>query len=327
MDRAEEKVRLSVIDSLSAGYRFLGRRLELLLAPILLDLLFWLGPRLSVAPLFQQLAAFYTEASSIEGMPAEMAQMSEQMATLLAQSGERSNLFGVLANSSLLHVPSLLAASAPVSERAVIEVQSPLAALLLLLGFSLLGVLIGVVYMNLLARTLPLGDGPKPESFGKFVTLVLRHALMVALYVALVIVVILIGSIPLALLVTLFSLISPIIGSLILMLLSGTVLVLFFYLYFVTAALVMDNLPVHRAIVQSFVLVRSNFWATLGFVLLYNVITLGFAFIMAGLADMTPFGTIFAILLYDYSGSGLKMALLVFYRPRILKQDTPLVAA
>ena len=82
-----------------------------------------------------------------------------------------------------------------------------------------------------------------------------------------------IGSIPIALATALLSLISPFFGSLILLLLSGTILVLFFYLYFVTAAVVMDNLPVHRAIAQSFVLVRNNFWATLGFVLLYNFIT------------------------------------------------------
>jgi hypothetical protein len=233
----------------------------------------------------------------------------------------------VLANSSLLHVPSLLAASAPLNEWAVIEVQSPWAALLLLLGFSLLGVLIGVVYMNLLARTLPLGDGPKPERFGSFIGLALRHTLMVVFYAALVFLVILVGSIPLALVITLFSLISPLIGTLFLMLLSGTVLVLFFYLYFVTAAVIMDNLPVHRAVVQSFVLVRNNFWATLGFVLLYNVITLGFSYIMAGLAEMAPFGTITAILLYAYIGSGLTMALLVFYRTRILKQDISHVAA
>lgn len=318
--------RLGVIDSLSAGYRFLGRRVELLLIPILLDLLFWLGPRLSVAPLFQQLADFYTQAATMEGMPEEMVQISKQMALALAQSGEQSNLFGALANSSLLHVPTLLAGSMPLSNQ-VIEVQSPLSALLLFGGFSLLGVLIGVVYMNMLARTLPLGDAPKPTTFGAFLTAVLRHSLMVLLYVILLVGALLIGSIPVALAVTLFSLISPLIGSMILMLLSGTVLILFFYLYFVTAAVVMDNLPIHRAIAQSFVVVRNNFWATLGFVLLYNVIALGFAFIMNSLAEMAPWGTVAAVLLYAYIGSGLAMALLVFYRTRILKQEERLAAA
>jgi hypothetical protein len=209
----------------------------------------------------------------------------------------------------------------------VIEVQSPLSAVLLFGGFSLLGVLIGVVYMNMLARTVPLGDAPKPTTFGAFMTAVLRHSFMVLLYVILLVGALLIGSIPIALAVTLFSLISPLIGSMILMLLSGTVLILLFYLYLVTAAVVMDNLPVHRAIAQSFVVVRNNFWATLGFVLLYNVIALGFAFIMNSLAEMAPWGTVAALLLYAYIGSGLAMALLVFYRTRILKQEERLAAA
>lgn len=250
-----------------------------------------------------------------------MAQMSEQMATLLTESGKNSNLLGALANSSLLHVPSLMAGSASISERTVVELENPLAALLLLIGFSLLGVLIGVVYMNLLARTLPLGNGPKPASFREFVEVVLRHWVMVLLYIALLVVAVLAGSIPVGLAVGLLSLISPVIGSLLVMLLSGVLLVLFFYLYFVTAAMIMDNLPVHRAIMQSFMLVRNNFWATLGFVLLYNVIALGFAYIMTNVAAMTPIGTIVAILIYAYIGSGLAMALLVFYRTRILREN------
>jgi hypothetical protein len=318
--------RLGVIDSLSAGYRFLGRRLDLLIVPILLDLLFWLGPRLSLAPLFKQAAAFYSQAATLDGMPTEMVDISQQMATVLGQLGENSNLLGVLANSSLLHVPSLLGGSSPLSERTVIEVQSSLAAILLLIGFSLLGVLIGVIYMNMLARTLPIGDGPKASNVGEFLTVVVRHWVMVLLYVALVIVALLVGSIPITLATALLSLISPFFGSLIFMLLSGALLVLFFYLYFVTAALIMDNLPVHRAITQSFVLVRNNFWSMLGFVLLYNVITLGFAYILASLAAMTPIGTIAAILLYAYICSGLAMGMLVFYRTRVLKQDERLVS-
>ena len=318
---------MGVIESLSAGYRFLGRRLELLLIPILLDLLFWLGPRLSVAPLFQQLSAFYTQAANVEGMPTEMADMSEQMALLLQQTGESSNLLGALANSSLLHVPSLIASGIIPGANSVIEVQSPLAAVLLLISFSLIGVLLGVIYMDMLARHLPLGDGPKPLNFADFASVVLRHWLMVLLYVAFLVVAGVIGSIPIALVVTALSLISPFISSLLLMLLSGTLLVIFFYLYFVAAALIMDNLPVHRAIIQSFVLVRRNFWATLGFVVLYNVIMLGFAYLMTGVASITPIGTIAAILVYAYIGSGLAMALLVFYRTRILKQDEAIVAA
>jgi hypothetical protein len=272
-------------------------------------------------------ADFYTQAATMEGMSTDMVDMSQQIATLLTQSGEHSNLLGALVNSSLLHMPSLLAGNAPVAQRLIIEVQSPLAALLLLIAFSLLGVLIGVIYMDMLARTLPIGDSPKPMRFGEFVAMILHHWVMVLFYVALMIVAVVIGLIPITLTIALFSLISPAIGSLILMLLGGIFVVVFFYLTFVTPALILDNLPVHRAIVQSFVLVRNNFWATLGFVMLNNVIALGFALLLAGLAQMTPIGTIAAILLYAYIGTGLTMALLVFYRTRLLKHEEGLVPA
>jgi hypothetical protein len=282
---------------------------------------------LSLAPLFQQLAAFYTQAAQMEGMPEEMAQMSDQMATLLADSGTSSNLLGVLANSSLLHVPSLLAGRIIPGDRIVIQLQEPLAAILLLISFSLIGVLLGVIYMNMLARTMPIGDGPKPVSVGAFATTVVRHWLLLLLYVAILVAAVLIGSIPIMLAITLLSMISPFIGSLLFMLISGTLLVVFFYLYFVSAAVILDNLPVHRAIIQSFVLVRNNFWATFGFVVLYNVIMAGFAYIMTSLADMPPLGTLVAIFSYAYIGSGLAIALLVFYRTRILKQDKAFVSA
>jgi uncharacterized membrane protein len=42
---------------------------------------------------------------------------------------------------------------------------------------------------------------------------------------------------------------------------------------------------------------------------------------------MTPLGTIAAILIYAYIGSGLTMGLLVFYRTRILKHEELRVAS
>ena len=59
---------MSIIDSLSAGYRFLTRRLDLLFLPILLDLILWLAPGLSVAPLFERAAHFYQEVSATPGL-------------------------------------------------------------------------------------------------------------------------------------------------------------------------------------------------------------------------------------------------------------------
>jgi hypothetical protein len=312
---------LGVIDSLSAGYRVLGKRLDLLLTPLLLDLMLWLAPRLSIAPIFRQLAGFYTDAAQVEGMSADMSDMSRQVADMLSQSGANSNLLNVLVNTSLLHVPSLLTYVGTPGDNRVIEVGNLLAALLLFVGFGLLGILIGVVYLNQLVRLVPLGSAPKPTDAGEFIGAVLRHWWMVVLYVVLIVLTLTMVSIPAALATALLTLISPVIGSLLVLVLSGAILVILFYLYFVTIALIMDNLSIQRAIVQSFRLVRGYFWATLGFVMIYNLISLGFALLMANIAMLNPITTILAILIYAYIGTGLTLALLVFYRTRILKQE------
>lgn len=312
---------LGVIDSLSAGYRFLGRRLELLLVPVLLDLLLWLAPRLSIAPLMRQVAAFYASATTLEGLPADMAALSRQVSEQLAAGGQRSNLLEMLVNSSLLHVPSLLATLGPVSQGRILEIDHPLAAFGLLGGFGLLGLLIGVVYMNLLAQRLPLGSAPKASDPGSFVQTVARQWVMVVLYLLFLLVLLAAGAIPALVATAMMSLFSPLLGSFLMVLFSGAVLVLFFYLFFVTAALVLDNLPIHLAVAQSFVLVRNNFWATLGFVVLSNVILAGVALLAARLTTWSPLGIVAAIVIYAYIGSGLAMALLVFYRTRVLRGE------
>ncbi len=312
---------MGIIDSLSAGYRFLGRRVELLLIPILLDLILWVAPRFSIAPILRQVAAFYASATVMESLPEDMAALSQQVSDQLITAGQQSNLLEVLVNSSLLHVPSLLATVGPVTQGHILEIHHPLAAFGLFGGFGLIGLLLGVIYMNLLAQRLPLGGAPKAASATSFLQIVARQWVMVVLYLLLLLALLTVGAIPALVATAVISLISPVLGSFFAVLFSGSILVLLFYLFFVTAALVLDNLPVHLAMMQSIALVRNNFWATLGFVLLSNVILAGVALIMARLTIWAPVGVAAAIVIYAYIGSGLAMALLVFYRTRVLREE------
>ena len=50
---------MSIIDSISTGYRFVSQRPALLLLPLLLDALLWVLPRWSISPLLARLADFY----------------------------------------------------------------------------------------------------------------------------------------------------------------------------------------------------------------------------------------------------------------------------
>ena len=104
----------------------------------------------------------------MEGVPPDMAAMTAQVADMLTEVGRHSNLMEVMVSGSLLHVPSLLVAIGPVAEDHVFEIDNPLAAAVIAGVLGLIGLLLGVVYMNLLARRLPLGGAAKPATAADF---------------------------------------------------------------------------------------------------------------------------------------------------------------
>ena len=311
---------MGIIDCLSAGYRFLGRRVELLLIPILLDLLLWFGPQLSVAPLFDEAGSLYARMASVEGVTPEMGQMVQQLADGIKEMGKGSNLVAGLVSGTLLHVPSLLMTGSPAPSTVTIEITEPWLALVLWLSFSVLGVLIGVIYLGLLARRLPIG-AMAGASASEFMAMVLRQWVQVIGFVVLLTFGLMLLYIPVGMAVGLLMLVNPALGSLAAAMAGGFMLIAFFYLCFVTPGLVMDNLPLNVAVVRSLRLVRDNFWPTLGFIVLSNFIGLGFALLLTQVAMWVPWGTLAGILANAYVGTGLSMALLVFYRSRLIKGE------
>jgi hypothetical protein len=309
---------LGVIDCLSAGFRYLGWRFELILIPVCLDLLLWLGPRFSVAPLLDSFAAAYGELAAAEGVTPELGQMVDQLAASIREVGQGSNLLTGLVSSTLLHVPSLPLLGGGWVSGAVVEIATAGEAVVWWLLFGLLGLLIGVIYLTLLARRLPIGSmaGARlPEA----AVAVFRHWLQVIGFVLLVAAGLALVYLPISFAVGLIMLASPAFASAVAALAGAVTLVVFFYLYFVTAALIMDNVPLSAAILRSVRLVRDNFWPTLGLILISNVIVVGIAILLVQLANLAPAGALLAIAINAYIGTGLSMALLVYYRSRLIK--------
>jgi hypothetical protein len=162
----EESARpLGVIGSLAAGFEMLGQRLWLIGLPVLLDLLLWLGPRLSIAPLLKQFVALLLAQPTADPTMAPQVAQATQM---LEQFGDQFNLFSLLAALPLLNVPSLLAQHVP--GRA-----SPLDGPRVLLATNVLtpmawgvvlvpmGLLLGFLYLNSLARQVRALRSPDEE--------------------------------------------------------------------------------------------------------------------------------------------------------------------
>lgn len=311
---------MGIVDSLSAGYRVLTRRLELIVIPLLLDVLLWLAPRFSIEPLLLRLADVYRDLGAGMGENGgELASLTTQMTDLLTAAGASSNLLQFLVNGSLFHVPSLLV-NVPMLKDAqnTIQIESAGAAGLLGLGFSVTGVLIGVLYMNLLAQAVPLGEGHKMLSAVELSMQVLRHWVRTLLFVVGFFFALLIVYIPITIGTTLLMALSPALGGGVMLLLSGLSVVVLFYLYFVTVGLVLDDLPISQAVVRSVTLVRRNFWTTLGFILVTTLISLGLGLLIGQLALSGPIGSLIAALVNAFIGTGMVLALLVLYRTRLL---------
>ncbi len=311
---------MSVIDSLSAGYRFVTRHLELLIWPLLLDVLLWFLPRVSIAPLTRQVADFYANLSGGAALSGSMAEMADQVQEMLAFLGDTVNLAALLVSSTLYHVPSLVAALPELKQgHATLEIGSFSTAGLVALGCMALGLFLGVIYMNLLAHALPLGEGHKPLSVGGFLATAWRQWLRTLRFVLGVALALFLAYIPVAIGVSILSLISPVLASGALLLAGGLVMVAFVYLYFVTAGLVLDDLRVREAVTRSVLVVGRYFWATLAFIGLSYLIRAGIGVLLARLATTGVPGTVVAALVNAFIGTGLAMALLVFYRTRILR--------
>ncbi len=275
-------------------------------------------PPLSIASLLEQLAGFYARATDVEGFPPELVEMSNEVSLSITMLGENSNLWTLLANTWLMHVPSMMATVGPMPDATPISIDSFSAALGLAIVLSMAGIFIGTFYLELLVQFLPIGNGHKAHTWRDFAGNVFRHCVRILGFVLVAGIGMFLAYIPLSFGVGIVALVSPPVSSVLVILLGGVTLVAFFYLFFVVPAIVMDDLTIFGAIKQSFSLVRSNFVVTLGFVFLTSFITIGFSLILLPLAEAVPFGTTAAIVSNSFLGTGLAVALFVFYRTRIL---------
>jgi len=318
---------LGIIDSISAGYRFLGRRVELILIPVLLDLLLWLAPQVSIAPIVTRVADAYTQMAGAAGMPAGFGELTATTTEMLDLMGESTNLLSGLVSGSLMSVPTIAGALTAPMTRDPLLVSNSLAALGLWLGITLLGLLLGVLYMELLARVLPLGAAHKSDSAGSLLRNTIRHFGRVVLYALLMVAIFLVAIVPLSAVLSIFLMLAPALGTTMVAVAGGLFFVVFVYLYFVTAAIVLDDAKVLEATGRSIQLVRRNFLPVIGFVALVTMIGLGMGLLLARVAASSPFVAVLAIVLNAWIGTGLTMALLVFYRSRVLVDAQPQPAA
>ena len=305
---------LSVIDTLSAGFNTITRKLWLIIPPVLLDLYLWRGPRLSILQVARQLAHFLRglPSTSLSGVP------PSALAQALEEMGRELNLFSLLHNG-LMGMPSLIAwAASEIEGRQIgdaIEINSWGSLLIISAALLLLGVFIGSIYLVLTALAIRQENLSVGEIWRRawhcWAWVVVWGILLLGLGLSINLVISMV-TLPVALINQaaaqgLFSLLWFIGVGLILWLALNT--------FFTVQALVLQDVGLVRALWRSFNVVRRSFWATLGLIFLSLLIQLGFGQIWQRL-NTGSWQMLLGIVGNAYIGSGVMAAIMTFYLDR-----------
>ncbi|MGD8760032.1 MAG: hypothetical protein PVJ07_07245 [Anaerolineales bacterium] len=256
---------IGVFEALARGFDRIAARPILILPPLVLDLIFWLGPHLRVTSLVDK--AVKALVLPAGGEPALVEQLSA-LQQALTEVGQRLNLLVTLSNVPV-GVPSLMAARLPVlsplGSPRVIDLIQPSLILGLWFVLLLLGLGLGAGYNIWIARQVAVGAKP-----GKGLTVWGRMILVTLLmYVGVAI------SLGLSLfLSSIVGIFSPLLGMVVFF---GCISLLFwvgFYLYFTPHGVVLYDKGVMQAMLESAMLVRANLFGVVGFIVLTFIINL-----------------------------------------------------
>lgn len=323
---------MGLIDTLSLGFKLVQRRVWLMLVPILVDIWFWLGPRLSIRPLIDGLLRLWSQA----GLPNDLAEMADSYRQLLMAVGDQFNLFWLLDSGVTWMqglVPRLGNAPRFGSASATVEV-SPLSLLAWVPLLLLIGLGLGSLFLTCLVSQLEVEkageEGQAPVGLRSWVGRGLRIWLGIAVYGFVVLAVGLAGLMVFSLGLTVVMLFVPglttALGTLGFLLLGWVGLWLYLMLYFVVAAIVLDGVSLPQALWRSANVVARNFWGTLGLALLSTLLLSGFGLIWQRLAGLGPWGTLVGIVGNAFLATGLAAARLIFYQDRYARWQQTLAA-
>ncbi len=294
---------IGVVASLSAGLDVIIRGWWIILIPICLDLFLWFGPHLSIEPVTDR-------------MLAEIAPVVQQNQALdlIRQAARELNYFSTLSVSPL-GVPSLMALKlpqvTPLGPPAIYMIDNELMWMVLFVGLVLGGLLVGGIYLALIAQQVR--DGA--FSLSRLVMVVPRYWLSIIALIAALLLGMAILATPVLLAVALLSSLSIWIATLVVWVGLMLLLWLIFHLIFVVHGILLSHQPLHKAVWNSLRLVASNSFSVMGLVALLLALSAGLNYLWS-LPKDDSWMLLVGIVAHAIISSGLLAATFVFYQDR-----------
>jgi hypothetical protein len=276
----------------------------IVLLPVVLDLFFLFGPRVSIAPVVSQLVTNpqFTQAFG-----------ADARAPVIAFA-EEANLLALLSPAGLTMPTIVPLLSRVVTPRGGFTMLDSLGAVMLLaVGVILLGVFIGCVYRAILAQQAREGELSARRLPAESVTAWLRIiglALLLGISGFLVI-------LPLAFIAAVASLVTGAATALMTAVVTTLALAAQLYLFFAPDAIFVSRVGPIQAIRRSVAVVHAGVWSALTLAILVTVIMIGMGQIWVMLASQASWGLALGIVGNAYIASGLAAATMLFYRERM----------
>lgn len=295
-----------VIATITAGFELTTSHPWLIAFPILVDLFYWLGPRLSIEQLVER-------SQRILAADPALSAMSEQISEVTVGY----NLFTAL-SVPLVGVPALMGGPSPDRTPLVptiLGVSDASEFIGLFVILTLVGLLFTAVYFSLIALVLRKGtDGAisafmKLATFAKSTAITWIRLLILGIFLFVTILIILLPLLPVAYMTALLS------QGLALMVLMVGVVIVVTYLSMAVPSIVFDHRPVGVSIVHSVRIVRRYLLPTMNLLLLVVLIGWG-TNLLWHMADVGNWLTLLSIAGHGFVSTALVSSIFIFYRDR-----------
>jgi hypothetical protein len=308
---------LGIIEALSAGLDAVVRHPWLLLIPLLLDLFLWMGPRLQAPGLYRSFEPALRQLTT-QMATSEARYAAQELGKAIEQFFTQFNLFAWL-SVGLIGVPvinggidatlKLVTGSPPI----LWQMNGFSGYFLTFVIFTMIGLLIAALYWTLL------GDFVRGEPLQRVRWLRQSIEVWKKLLVLMMSVLSLVfmSIFPLSMVMFMFSMFSAELASLVPLLAIVAAAWIILICLFTPHGLVVHHLPLGRAIQTSILIVRTNFVAVVGLIVIVSAISIGMGLIWEWLAADSWLRLI-AMAGNALIGTGLIVASLLFYRNRVV---------
>ena len=300
-----------VIGSLKAGFDVVASHVFLIFVPFILDLFLWLGPRLSVGKLLGPVYSLLFEQARRELTTPEDVQRIGTVQGLFNELLQRFNLVSLVSRLQTFPVgiSSLVAktmpADSPVNVQNILQVGSPFSLLFYMFFMIGIGWAIGGLYFRWVSET---SLGQKAAGINPVRAVVQTFILSVVWFFGLLAI-----SIPITLVLTLLTFISPVVASgafFVMLLLSFWLIV---PLFFVPHGIFVRGQNAFYSILSSFRMARYTLPTSGMFVFSSFILSTGLNYLWS-VPDSNSWMALVGIAGHAFIATALLAASFVYYR-------------